>query len=591
MPPVITITGESGKGWNATAQTPDALGLSTLVLTRGSLEQDSLKATRKVRAYDLSGWPVPTLLQQVTVSRDGTPIWKGWITKVQPRVGDGIRPRLEIEASGVWWWMKKQPLASTRQNSGFISSSDRPQFAVASGTELTAALNSLLTAYNARFNAGDARRVTVGTMAPAFPIPLTRISGSDFLSALAELLRFCPDSMAWWDTPATGHNAIFRMSRRATAAIETLNFGVDHISSADFEPKPELQLTDGVRIDYARIINDQGPNTGKPEYLAQASSGYTAGAQRIVVSGPESDTFLPATPTDSATISSVSINQSFIQQKDSGLAAIPGMANYGALLMYNLSVRDPKTGANLLASYPYALVSSSSPADWWSKLPTPISWRDADISATMQLFNSGNFDLTYGLNLNQTTTYPWGSYQRATGYNAYGYAEFTTYALSEIGWRFLQIAAISQVVVNLARAPASYQAATAYWGTYSAKLSGTMINLPLTNATFYRPPDYDFIAPPANLAANLAAAQNYLPWEGTLGFPNPNIGDRAFSGKILRIGGGPPEWATMTAMVTTHTLDFFSLHETVTCGLPSRLSSLNLTQKVRPNGQANISYL
>jgi hypothetical protein len=352
-------------------------------------------------------------------------------------------------------------------------------------------------------------------------------------------------------------------------------------------------LTDGVRIDYARIINDQSPNTGKPEYLAQTSSGYTTAAQRIVVSGPEADTFLPATPTDSATITSQTINQTFIQTKDSGLAAIPGMANYGALLMYNLSVRDPKTGANLLSSHPYALASSASPADWWARLPTPISTRDADITATMQLFDSPGVGKvgTYGLSLIQTSTYPWGSYQRVTGYNASGYPVFTTYALSETGWRFLQIAAISQVIENLARSPASYSASTRFWATYPAKLSATMINLPLTAATFYRPPDYDFIAPPANLAANLAAAQNFLPWEGAVEFPNPDIGNRSFAGRILRVGGGPPDWASMNALVQSHTMDFFSLRESVNCGIPPRLSSLNLTQKVRPNGQANITYL
>lgn len=588
MPVAWTIEGESGAGWDATARAPEYYGLSGGSVTRGSIAEDGMELSAVLGSWGGGDFALPRRHQRVTLRRDGAVFFRGWALEPRITADDGVRPRVAIQIASPAYWLRRQPVRSARQAAGYVAAANRGQLSLASGQTLAQNLQTLANAFNDTLGTTDQRRIAIGSVATTWAMPILNLSGGDFLSALMELMRNVPDAMAYWNYQSGTHVAQLVVTRRATATTRTVTFP-GGCASASFEAMADLEADAGVVVDYAEMIDDQSPNTGRPRYLQQASSGATARAQRLTVSGPEIDSFLPDNRTENATISSSQVDSALIRTKDPTLAGIPGMATYSSLLFNSLSITDAKTGL-ALSTYIYPLISNTTPQPWWLDLQTPIDWREANVAATMQLFNAGNFDLTYGLSLNQTSSYPWGSYERITGYNASGFAQFTRYALSETGFKFLQIANINQKIVNT-HSGTGYQASTAYWGIYSAKFQTTVLNRLLNNFTVYKRPDYQFYAPPANLAANLATAQAFVPWKGQTTIRSASPGATDFRGCIVNVNGIVPAWETMGAMVASQKTDLFSGAETVSCGAPARLSNLNLAVKLRVDPQGNFSYV
>jgi hypothetical protein len=88
------------------------------------------------------------------------------------------------------------------------------------------------------------------------------------------------------------------------------------------------------------------------------------------------------------------------------------------------------------------------------------------------------------------------------------------------------------------------------------------------------PEDQALVTPVADLAANLYAAQNYIPIAGEVpllpGAPLPLPGNR------LHIRGGLPKWATMGAMTTSLSLDLQTGRADASLGRSSRTAVASL---------------
>jgi hypothetical protein len=113
----------------------------------------------------------------------------------------------------------------------------------------------------------------------------------------------------------------------------------------------------------------------------------------------------------------------------------------------------------------------------------------------------------------------------------------------------------------------------------------------LTNIKIYKPADYSFVFPPANLASNLVAAQNYVPYEGGITVVNEVAGGTRYRGTKINIVGSLSEHSTMGALVAEESINIATGQTTITLGTPPRLDYRTFVDRIRKTAQDNIVYL
>jgi len=106
----------------------------------------------------------------------------------------------------------------------------------------------------------------------------------------------------------------------------------------------------------------------------------------------------------------------------------------------------------------------------------------------------------------------------------------------------------------------------------------------------YRTADYSFIAPPANLAANLLAAQNFTPYEGGISIAEETAGVTRYRGCVVNIANSITAHASMAALVSGESLDLKSGITQITLGTPPRLDYRTFVDRIRKTPQDNIVF-
>jgi hypothetical protein len=113
----------------------------------------------------------------------------------------------------------------------------------------------------------------------------------------------------------------------------------------------------------------------------------------------------------------------------------------------------------------------------------------------------------------------------------------------------------------------------------------------LIPGSFVSPADYDYLSPPAGLAAGLAAAQNWVPWEG----PITIVGDQASGDNLLdrslNLTGTLAPCATMAALQRRTTHELLTGRTTIELGAPARADFGTLANRVRRQPRDNIVLL
>jgi hypothetical protein len=107
----------------------------------------------------------------------------------------------------------------------------------------------------------------------------------------------------------------------------------------------------------------------------------------------------------------------------------------------------------------------------------------------------------------------------------------------------------------------------------------------------YRAADYNFLAPPAGLAANLLAAQSFIVYEGQISTTEDTVGAVRYRGKKINVIGSLTAHSTMGAMVSGETLNLFSGQTTISLGTPPRVDYRSLTERIRKTPQDNIVFV
>lgn len=242
--PVWTIIGEVGAALDATPRTLATIGARNARLSLQSLAADVLSWSTPTGDPAGAALVLPDLGQDVSLVKDGTTtVFRGTVSKRRPIYRGGLL-HYEIEVQGPWWWLERLQLSSSiADDTGDLA--ERLSFAFAAGG-LAGMIEDLLDAA-----AAAGAPVAFGSCAIAYDLPEVTLQDMSYLAALAELLRFLPDSIARWDYSADPAELV--VTRRGSASTVSLALGTDPIEELDLAPELRLEPDETVVLYAERL--------------------------------------------------------------------------------------------------------------------------------------------------------------------------------------------------------------------------------------------------------------------------------------------------------------------------------------------------
>lgn len=573
----LTLQGQAGKALDASLRTPALLKIRDLALRTESLADDSLSWT--ARTQDLLGTMtiLPDVEQTVSLFDDGVRIFHGHVS--DPRdIPYGTR----VTVMGPWWWLRRIQLTGTG------TAGDRPTIELPAGT-VKANLTTLLNRAIAK-----GAPIRIGTIADTLTIPLQRLAEMSFADAIADQLRWIADGVAWWDY-SSGLPA-FNLTRRAGALDTTyaLGAGVGQVFDFDVSPQTEHQAS---RVELSYMVRGAG---GVPAQAMQASGTAAPGrTQTIAISGPERDTFVPADNYASVTVQTTAANVSvstlephilnILPEVLTSRAAYPGspstsdvtLANGESLVtnsaigggggtnystvMPTLQWLNPVTGLPVSVAGKN-LVLTAEPPDWLTLAGSERVKLTGRIYAVSPVIN---YKSPYGPSdsADPLALPAWAS---AFGWSGTiplpGYTSLTSFTQPFPYDRFRVNVLALDFEIEVLLTTASYPTAT-------------LVN---------RPQAFDYLAPPAGMAAALLGMQSWTPWKGFIARKGV-----AFDPSALRrrynLSGGRAAHATMGALPKAIVHEFRGRTTTIELGSPTRHDAGSLAQRFRQPATTNIT--
>jgi hypothetical protein len=579
MPVAWTIKGESGKAFDATVRSLEAAEIEAATLDFRSLSDDVLSFV--IAPEDVTAATIPDLAQEMTLYRDGVQFFHGNVTG-RPITLQSDKQVVQVVVSGPWWWMERINFTSTKTD-GTGATAERISYVF--GT--TSGGSNLKTSIEAAIDRAITLGVPMqrGTVATFFDVPRITLNQGNCGQVLAELVRLVPDTMVWFDystSPAT-----INVSRRGSATTRTLDAASGALQSIAINPIQELQVSQ-VRLPY--VTRDVA---GRTQFQEQASGTPATGkVQILTISGPEIDTFIPNDLFDSYVIKTA-INSSeestLLISRDPQVAAIRAKYDLSSSLGLLLS-------ASFLASSAWRYTPQCGPNF------TTASYITVSVGGYQVIDANGKSVNMTGKKIVTTTDIPqWvideypGRFQKVKitfqflgafliEYPGCRSGESISYKLpywyNEISWSG-----------DYSGFPYTYEGRSKFsWKNTEVEAYISTVAYP-TTTTIYRPADYTFIAPPANLAANLKSAQDWLPYEGDIELVEEDVGVTRYRGCKINISNTLTDFAAMGALVASERLDIAAGTTTITLGQPPRLDFRTFVDRVRKTPQDNFEYL
>jgi hypothetical protein len=634
-----TIVGEAGKTLNATSRSLETLQIEEARLDFRSVDTDELALT--ISPEDVTTALLPELGQTITLFRNGTRFFHGYVVDRPVQIGNNAQT-VSVVVAGPWWWLDRINLTSTKtDDTGATAERLSYVFGTAAGgVNLKTAIEALMDraiALGAPFQRG--------TVATFFDVPRITLNQCTCAQALSELVRLVPDTMAWFDystTPPT-----FNVTRRSVATVETLAIGTSPIESISIRPVWEMKV-DQVRLPYitrnvtgARVFNEQASGTSA-----------TGRVHMLTVSGPELDTFLPRDLFDSVQCTAgggiagsiayaIDSAREFIRKYGTNpinasaktATAVSYWANGQGLTVTNYNVLPSVLPSGYDGVF-FGPEQGDSPPDWLIEQAGLIKYiPNGDIWGSDPQSPSSRFDFDRRQLFNSifgTETYWFQNYPAGPGTDMYSTKAFrgkglefwiapTSFTTTLICSGACRTNAVSNAIalpLTFSNVTDYYVGVTVTWtktsgvvftdeitayngSTKVATLSKSWAtNRPTTSDTFvlsgfpvFRSEDYTFIAPTASLAANLKAAQDFIPYSGTIELTEQDAGGTRYRGKTINISGSFTEYASMLALVESESLDLKSGQTSVNLGTPPRLDFRSFTDKIRRTPTDNFEYV
>jgi hypothetical protein len=560
MPVNWTIAGETGKAFNATARSLSTAAIDSAKLDFKSLESDTLTFT--ITPESLTSATIPELRQEMILYRDGVQFFVGHVTDVRTMINSGMQ-QCQITVSGPWWWLEKIPFTSTMTD-GAGTTAERISYVFGTAS----AGQNLAVSIRAAIDRSAALGAPIATIAQGssvdamFAVPRITLNQSTCGQVISELVRICPDTMVWFDysTKPVKMNVV----RRGPVGARSLDSIISPITSIDINPVIDLEVSQVVLPFVDRDTQ------GRTKFQVQTSgTNQMAKRQIITISGPELDTFLPNDLFDSQVLTVVPNLTNFVHDSDPLCVSAAANAAISRLpisiaasnLTYWTSVAPrisakysfggtvfKDSGGGTLTGY--NILTSSPPANW-----STINWRQGTLTATMW----GR----HRYSVQGVGTYPTPAYWANAGFTEVAYGYETSANNSDI-----------------------YK-----WFAKTIYISCNATNQVSSSLTIYREADYSFIAPPADLSANLLAAQNWIPYEGAITLEEEDVGATRYRGNKINLINSIPAYSAMGALVSGESLEIESGRTTISLGAPARNDYRTLVDKIRKTSQDNIVYV
>jgi hypothetical protein len=578
------IKGEAGKTLNATDR---FLGADLLAVNASlrfeNLGPDVLSWTCRTESITAGETIIPDVGQQVELwdSTSTQRYFRGWVTQARA-TNFGVQVVIE----GPWQWLQKIDVTTSLTS---ITTDTRPTIIFNEATiasNITALLNRAIAL---------GAPIAIGTFALTYNIPKLQLSMMSCADVLAELMRWVPDCVGWWDYTGTGSGTpTFNLSRRPTMATQTLAVGISALVDFDLTGRPDL-VPSRVEIKYIERQAD-----GRPTYRVQAA-GTSVGStpvgknQTIGLSGKELDTFLPPDDYQSYAAKTSNANDTLNNTRIQLLPMIPEVAASRAQFSGRPSATDvklangetitlqtsvsgvgtriypqpalqflnPETGL-AISRIGKRFVSSPEPPEWAEGVfanveKVRITGRIYRIVESTLVNSSGGDGIDAPNIENWAVAFPWSSQLLLTGF-------YPSTTILGYPWARVRLYALDFEVDTF------------------------LTTSPIGSSTIYKPQDYDYLAPPASLATNLLAVQGFTPYDGSVRLQANSLGSLLnYLQYKVNITGAHSGLSAAGALVRATTYDLASQSIDLEVGAPSRFNFTALGGKVRQTPQTNIT--
>ncbi len=539
---IWTISGQTGKALGSSTVDLEVTNYTNVSITHSNQGTDSLSFF--VRCDDRTSDPayLPEYLQSISIFRSGTRQFVGYVTKPKFVLQNGVFG-WKIEAQNGWQELDRVALSDTDK-----------EYLRAQGS-LSATITDIIN----KAIAGGAR-ISLGSIGSMFDIPPISFRGTTCGASLIELLRVCADAVAYFDYSAGG-NPSLNIVRRGSASGKTFTFGTDELVEP-FECSPIPGATP-TKITVAYATRDS--NGIVTETVQTAGSG--ADTQSVVLTAPNfADFQTKAAASEISLLTSTTANwtMAYTNKLDPKIKDIVGIPtpSMASISVYTGSVASDKTlssitglTASITTTSPNTrVVVTGSYKDWMSKL---------GITAGEAEFEAEFFWL----------------YRRTVGGGAVDDPDWATALLAAGAVKHPSGLIFWNGTEDAPGMPTTYpNGDRGQVLRYVCRFTATAISRNITSLTALRDPgDYGTLAPPADLAANLLAAQNFVPYEGQFGLSGWHSLERLVNRKIS-FGGLTSRLSSIAALVQSETLDVQTGAKTVRLGMPVRAGNTALAR-------------
>lgn len=559
--PTWSIIGEPGRALDEAPRSFEALGAETATLTFRRLANDELIWFAPAATPDLADLAVPDIGQAVS-------LWDGATRRF---AGHVITPRatlrgLKVTAAGPWWWLEQTTLASQIADETNITAA-RPTY-IFPAQPLGAMLRRLV---NDAAAAGlPVAAVTSAHIPDLFDVPQISLSLQSYADGISELLAWCPDAVAWWDY-ATGHDAADhpRLMIRRRGQLEPIIYtvGSDPLGDGtEIEPVYGSQVS-GVTVASAT----RNATTGATSWDTQAAgapASASAKVQIIPISGPELSDFLPGDDIEQPDTSSLVTDFNAWAQAEIPALEGGGYAS-GTFSLFRGWTYTPCGPNASLGTIAETVPAKTYKNSGGQTLPTS-QWEIWD--GTLAEAQALGYTAVAG-----TVYFTWAylHYVRDPGcyYGGAGPINPPPAWVSGVTW---------YREMDGYLAPGSYR----YYFS-SQQIACVFVQGSPTAPTIA----YDYTKPPADLAANLLSAQDWLPWKGAIELVGAEADAANLLDRKFNIEGAWAPAANANALASEIEHDLAAETTRITLGTPARHDYRSLVNRVRRSGQDNIVWL
>lgn len=531
---IWTIQGETGKNFPATTIDVDAMGMKNGSITYVNQGTDALSFLLLAEDHTTDPPNLPDRGQSIAVFRSGVRQFFGYVTRQEYVWSPGQSGWL-ITAENGWRELDRVPLTSADK-----------EYTRAQGS-LTATITNIIDSAIA----GGAR-LQRGTIAAMFDITPIRFRGVNCGTALTEVLRIAADAVAYLDHSGSGFPTL-HIVRRGGMSTKTLAIGSDEISEAQASPVADVTPS---RITIAYATRDA--NGVVTETVQAAGSG--ADAQAVILTEPNFADFQAkaiAEQVGMQTQSTANWNFAYaVGKKDPTLADIVGIPSPVATGSYTF----PQGGSSGSKGSNTVTGAAAGFSEFTAPNNNPL------LLGEVKDYMTSKLGITKG-----TCRFKAYFWFRVQTENASG-------SLPAPDWYTKLVAAGAEVFNGWWNSTNSFgpfnQADPNFWTAlyvrYYADFETVAISSVFASLTNVRDPgNYGTLAPPAAMASNLLAAQNWVPYRGRV-ILTPWHPHERFIDRRINFSGTNPRLAGIGATVQEERVDIHTGVKELNLGLPAR---------------------